>query len=387
MAKFFVSCALEVVSELETELKEIWPYLLNKEGRAHSSPLEIIEIDKGGILIECEESLGFQINFFSKLANRVLLRLSEFKVKDFPKLYQKFEKIDLPALIGKTDGLINPWQLETSASQSRLNHEKRIDETILSAWKKHTKQAPGERTKVFVRMFDDLCTVSLDTSGKHLHFRGHKHVGEAPLRETLAAFMVRSMMGPAGAAELQEITLIDPMAGSGTLLQEARLLYQGNFSRSFSFLSWPITPKLLKLEKLKDNYMALPKLFKSMQGFDIDQKVFEVLKVQMKEISSEASLQDLFSAKPRSVPGRSWVISNLPYGERIKVSFSVLEAIEQINKVHQPERIGLLMSERQYSDLSNQKIIDFKMGETIALSNGGLRTKFVVFEKTKAANN
>ena len=63
MAKFFVSCALEVVSELETELKEIWPYLLNKEGRAHSSPLEILEVDKGGILIECDEILGFQINF------------------------------------------------------------------------------------------------------------------------------------------------------------------------------------------------------------------------------------------------------------------------------------------------------------------------------------
>lgn len=387
MARFFVSCALEVVEELEIELKELWPYLLNKEGRNHADSLQIIEVDKGGILIECEEILGLQINFFSKLANRVLLRLEEFKVKDFPKLFQKFEKIDLPVLIGKTNGLINPWELETSASQSRLNHEKRIEETVLSAWKKHSKQAQGlTPTKIFIRMHDDLCTVSLDCSGKHLHFRGHKHIGDAPLRETLAAFIVRKMIGNNSVAELQNIQLIDPMAGSGTLLTEAAMLYQGNFAREYSFISWPLTPKLLKLEKLKDNYTLFPKLFKSMKAFDQDKKVFEVLKKQMEEIKAQAQLQDLFQAKPIVSQDRNWVISNLPYGERIKVDFTVQEAVEKIEQVYQPEKIGLLMSEKQASDFAKQTVSGFKISDSAAISNGGLKTKFIILEKAKAAN-
>ena len=46
-----------------------------------------------------------------------------------------------------------------------------------------------------VRIEDDLCTVSLDTSGEGLHKRGHKlAVGKAPLRETLAALFL--LAGP-----------------------------------------------------------------------------------------------------------------------------------------------------------------------------------------------
>ena len=70
--------------------------------------------------------------------------------------------------------------------------------------------------RVMVRIEDDLCTISLDTSGAPLHQRGLKHaVGKAPLRETLAALFLRQCAYQPGER------VFDPMCGSGTFVLEA----------------------------------------------------------------------------------------------------------------------------------------------------------------------
>jgi putative N6-adenine-specific DNA methylase len=86
---------------------------------------------------------------------------------------------------------------------------------------------------VKVRIEDDLCTVSLDTSGAPLHRRAHKQfVGKAPLRETMAAaFLWR--MGFDGTQ-----SVVDPMCGSGTIPLEAAEIALGLVAgrdRSFAF--------------------------------------------------------------------------------------------------------------------------------------------------------
>jgi putative N6-adenine-specific DNA methylase len=86
---------------------------------------------------------------------------------------------------------------------------------------------------VKVRIEDDLCTVSLDTSGEPLHRRGHKQfVGKAPLRETMAAAFLWQM----GFDGTQ--TVVDPMCGSGTIPLEAAEIAAGlvpGRDRSFAF--------------------------------------------------------------------------------------------------------------------------------------------------------
>ncbi|MEM7736305.1 MAG: hypothetical protein AAF267_10985, partial [Deinococcota bacterium] len=73
--------------------------------------------------------------------------------------------------------------------------------------------------EIYVRLFQDRCTVSINTSGAHLHKRGYRdHSYTAPLRETLAAAVLKELNLP------NYTTLIDPMCGSGTLLIEAALL-------------------------------------------------------------------------------------------------------------------------------------------------------------------
>jgi putative N6-adenine-specific DNA methylase len=66
------------------------------------------------------------------------------------------------------------------------------------------------------RIEDDLCTLSIDTSGESLHKRGHKEaIGKAPMRETMASLFLRQC-GYDG-----NEPVVDPMCGSGTFVIEA----------------------------------------------------------------------------------------------------------------------------------------------------------------------
>lgn len=83
------------------------------------------------------------------------------------------------------------------------------------------------------RIDDDLCAISIDTSGESLHKRGHKQaIGKAPMRETLASLFLRQC-GYDGTE-----AVVDPMCGSGTFVIEAAEIAAGlkpGRSRRFAF--------------------------------------------------------------------------------------------------------------------------------------------------------
>lgn len=302
MRKFFVGCNIHFESELELELREIWPLLIGLDGRAHGDPLEILEMVPGGILLQAPLHLGLQINFFSKLANRVLLRLHESRVRDFPKLFQILKDLRKdPFVQGQNLGV------EVAASESRLNNEKRIEEIVHELYGVH-EDSPQ---RLYIRMYQDLCSVSLDTTGSHLHKRSQRvSQGEAPLRETLAAFVLRKMIGERSAAELQTIDLVDPMCGTGTLLREASTLFQASKRQDFSFLSWPQTPKLLKSSGLFGNYPPQPSLFSQLKAADNDAASTERAQNSLSQLGRPFSVetQDLFQAPATDASSPVWVI-------------------------------------------------------------------------------
>ncbi|HRO68672.1 MAG TPA: RNA methyltransferase, partial [Pseudobdellovibrionaceae bacterium] len=266
----FVSTPLGFESEAEREIKEAWPELLDASGRPHSAVLPEGEWTKGGIEYALDPFTAVQLNFFLKTANRILIRLDRFKVRDFPKLHERLRKIDLKSWIGSA-----PIRFEVSASKSRLGHEGRIRETAAKAW---NVPESDEGVRVFIRIQDDLCDVSLDSSGEHLHKRGvHVLRGEAPLRENIAAFCLRRLIGESAPGELSQITLIDPMCGSGTFLSEAATLWSPLFRRRFSFQDFGRLPKLFKQPQFAANYRMTPEIpFRRFVGFDVDTKMVDV---------------------------------------------------------------------------------------------------------------
>jgi putative N6-adenine-specific DNA methylase len=374
MKKFFVGCNIGFENELFREIQEFWPYLIELDGQRHGTPL-VGEPVMGGVELEAPLHLGLQINFFSKLANRVLLRIGEKKIRDFPALFNWLKKIKNDSLIIQF-GSQKKWSFEISASQSRLNNEKRIEKVMSEIFPVSVEASQS----IYCRVFDDQVTVSLDTTGDLLHRRTDKNVGVAPVRETIAAFCLRQLIQGTSSHELNQIDLIDPMCGSGTFLSEARNLWQPLVKNGLQFLQWPQCPKILKSALLLKNYSDFPRLFDQLQGLDIDSRIIEENRLRFPSGAEfQFHVADLFEDRPHAAAKRLWLVSNIPYGERIKLSHSVDEIFSKIIEVWQPERMGLLMSAQQFRGLSNRP--DYQALSHQAFKNGGLEVVFAVWAR------
>ncbi|WP_347267847.1 class I SAM-dependent RNA methyltransferase [Paracoccus sp. (in: a-proteobacteria)] len=128
-----------------------------------------------------------------------------------------------------------PLRLEATSRKSRIYHAGAITQRFEAAIRDSLGAPVAEDAAVVlkIRLEDDLCTISLDSSGESLHRRGHKQaVGKAPMRETMAAMFLR-LCGYDGSGPV-----LDPMCGSGTFVIEAAEIAAGlnpGRLRSFAF--------------------------------------------------------------------------------------------------------------------------------------------------------
>ncbi len=195
-------------------------------------------ITTGGISLRGNLDTIYRCNLWLRCASRVLVRLDSFKCRDFPTLFNKASKSTWGRFITAGQTL----EIRVSCRGSRLNHTGRIAATISKAAGKHISTAPAQdsqtsRQLVFVRLDDDICTISIDSSGELLHRRGYRHhTSAAPLRENLAAACLAHCNWHG------QRPLHDPFCGSGTFAIEAAL-YAANIApglqRQFSFQHWP----------------------------------------------------------------------------------------------------------------------------------------------------
>jgi len=176
-------------------------------------------------------------NLWLRTASRVLLRLASFRCRDFPQLFKRCR--DLPWGSYVRPG--TPLEVAASSHRSRLIHSERLAVTVREAVDHALGRGAGGgggfTQRIQLRLEDDLCTVSLDSSGELLHRRGYRsESGAAPLRETLAAGILMRLGWDGREA------LVDPMCGSGTFLVEGALLAGAippGEQREFAFMHWP----------------------------------------------------------------------------------------------------------------------------------------------------
>ena len=127
-----------------------------------------------------------------------------------------------------------PVRVEVSTRKTRLQTRAaapRIERAIRDGFGARIDAAAPVTVKV--RIDGNTADISLDTSGEGLHKRGHKQwVGRAPMRETLAALLLRA------AGYRGDCPVVDPMCGSGTFVIEAAEIAAGlqpGRDRSFAF--------------------------------------------------------------------------------------------------------------------------------------------------------
>lgn len=276
----------------------------------------------GGVVFSSDAEGLARANLRLRCAHRVLLRLGSFNASHLAELRRKAAALPWGLVLRPGEAVA----VRASCQGSRIYHSGAAAERVQQAIGDAFGVAPAAADEaarppalqVRVRIDNNQVTVSADSSGEHLHRRGYRQrVGKAPLRETLAACLLRL----AGWRPNEE-ALFDPMCGSGTLVIEAAQQAAGiapGAGRGFAFERWPdFDPSLLeRLRREADMARRVPGV--PLAGADRDAGAVE----GAGENAARAGVGEWvsFSHQPisqaRPIAERGLLLCNPPYGARI----------------------------------------------------------------------
>ena len=144
----------------------------------------------GGVTFQGTWADVWRANLVLRGATRVLARLGGFLAFHLAQLDKRSRKFPFGDLL-RAD---MPLRVQVTTKASKIYHAGAATQRIETALREtHGLTLDPEAKLVLkVRIDDNNVLFSLDTSGESLHKRGHKEaVGKAPMRETLAALMLR----------------------------------------------------------------------------------------------------------------------------------------------------------------------------------------------------
>ncbi len=356
--------------------------LAQKELLNHYPQLEC-QIETGGVSFKAPLKQGLGMNLVLKIPTRILMRIERFRCKDFPKLFQAVanhpweQKVDLSCQL----------DVQAASHKSRVKIKSRIEETALKGWKSRQKkmkvEKPSEsKLKMLVRFLDDECTISLDTSGERLHKRGErKLIGEAPLRETIAASLIQWTLNSYKAEDQNSLSLqiVDPMMGAGTFLIEALGQSLPLDQREFAFKHFKQTEVELPKER------PAPYMISELLGFESDTKSFKTAEKNLGEAKAKIIHEDFFKTTYKKKPNSetlTWVFCNPPYGERLKVKEDLKDyytrLLQTTEEKLQPDRACFLFPNKSLKGLLDLPKT-WKVLEKRKFSNGGIGVTAFLF--------
>jgi putative N6-adenine-specific DNA methylase len=234
--------------------------------------------------------------------------------------------------------------LRVTCRQSKLYHSDAVVERVHSAIADRLgapvrlvagddEEADQPPQLVVVRLFNNQCTVSVDSSGALLHRRGYRlATAKAPLRETLAAGLVL-VSGWDGRAPL-----LDPFCGSGTIPIEATLWARNiapGKARRFAFMEWPGFAPGVWAETLAAAIAAERPAMSLLLASDRDAGAIQAAEANATRAGVAAEIT--FSRQAVSAiappPGPGWVVTNPPYGVRVSANKDLRNLYAQFGNV------------------------------------------------------
>jgi putative N6-adenine-specific DNA methylase len=339
-----------------------------------------VEVEPGGILFKGDLASLYRLNFHLRTANRILARLGNFfRATSFPDLKQRL--VALPWERFLTPG--KPVSLRVTCHHSRLYHSNAVARTLLSALEKRlgqpsplikaSEESGQDSQLVVVRFLDDICTVSVDSSGAPLYKRGYRQaVAKAPLRETLAAAMLIASGWD------KETPLLDPFCGSSTIPIEAALMavnIPSGINRQFAFMQWSNFNKTL-WESIRGQSFTLNGQIPPILASDRDAGAIRISRANAKRAGVahliEFKCQAVSSISPPARPG--WVVTNPPYGARLNQGGDLRDLYAQFGNVLRQNCPGWNLSVL-CSDPVLLGQMRFMLDTTLTTTNGGISVK------------
>ena len=297
---------------------------------------ENLKVENSKVEFEGDEKDIAKCNLWLRTADRVLIKMSEFKAESFEELFQGTKKVnwgDIIPINGKMH--VNGKSVKSklhSVPDCQSIVKKAVVESMKKKYNTDWFSEDGPVYKIEVAILKDIVTLTIDTSGKGLHKRGYReNAGEAPLKETLAAALVLlSKWNPSR-------PLIDPLCGSGTILIEAGLIGRNiapGLNRDFVSETWPNIKKDIWDKAREEARLAINNEEFKILGSDINYRVLNTAKENIKL----AGLEDYIFVQKLSVEEFSTkkkygcIITNPPFGSTVRQSEQAYLKTYQLGK-------------------------------------------------------
>jgi len=338
---------------------------------------------KRAVFFEGDLEIIYKSNYQLRTAIRILKEIERFQFKNVDQFYLRCKKIDWTKYLA----LEQHFRIESVIVNSRdfrnsMFTSLKVKDAIADHFRKKFGKRPNVETDVpdiiiNVHIFENSCTLSVDSSGESLHKRGYRvKQGEAPLSEILAAGMIL-MAGWYGNSDF-----MDPMCGSGTLPIEAAMIAYNippaKFRKEFAFQKWNDYDQLLwdKVSEpqpqrdFRHNIYASDVNAGNLLNAQTNARralVFNKIKFLKSDFKD---LQTDFN--------NGTIITNPPYGERLKeVNLNGLYEMigERLKHQYTGSEAWILSAA-----FESMKYIGLKPNSKMDLMNGALKCKFNQYE-------
>ncbi|MBX3021461.1 MAG: RNA methyltransferase [Bdellovibrionales bacterium] len=278
--------------------------------------------------IDCSWADLYRAHVHSRIATRFLLPVADFIAYNEDDLYNGvFKKHDFTKNITPQQTL----RVEAHVREHMKLRDQRFvalkvkDAVVDQFWKKFDQRPNvGDEDvadlRIVVRVVQTQVSVSIDVTGDSLSNRGYRqHVGLAPLRENVAAGLLRS------AGWVAPRPLVDPFCGSGTILIEAALTAAGlpmsKRRRPFAFEKLAGFQAEAWAEASKRGARKAPPAKPFLFGYDKDAGMIEKARANARAAGVENWIlfqqRDVRELKAPAGCENGMIITNPPYGERM----------------------------------------------------------------------
>jgi len=299
---------------------------------------EQVVIENGKVTFTADESAICRTNLWLRTADRVRLKVGEFKAVTFDELFEKTRALPWADLLPENASFpVDGKSVKStlfSISDCQAIVKKAVVESMKKRYHKEWFAEDGPLYNIEISLLKDTATLTIDTSGEGLHKRGYRTGGgEAPLRETLAAALVQL------ARWKPDITLVDPTCGSGTIPIEAALIglnIAPGMNRTFASEHWPTIEKRYWHEARRETHdLADYGRELDVTGTDINNDAIEIARKNAIEAGVEDAIH--FQARPLSELSSKKkygkIICNPPYGERLNTLKEAEKLYKQMGKL------------------------------------------------------
>jgi 23S rRNA (guanine2445-N2)-methyltransferase / 23S rRNA (guanine2069-N7)-methyltransferase len=284
----------------------------------------------GRLLFRGDAAAICRTNLWLRVAERILIRVGSFPAGDFDALFDGTMALPWEQWLPRdaefpVRGRSYRSQL-SSVPACQRSVKRAIVERLRKAHNAEILPETGALYSIEVGLRDDEATLTLDTTGVGLHKRGYRPlVGEAQLRETLAAALVQLSFWRPGRV------LADPFCGTGTIPIEAALIGRNiapGMHRQFACESWPTFDAEqwgLAGENARD--AILPALTERLMAYDIDGETLSLARyhAQQAGVADDIHWQQRPFSELRAKAEYGCIVTNPPYGERMGDDREIVE--------------------------------------------------------------